>query len=58
MTNFELLKTLSIEEMAAFLANETCRVGNIPLEYFGQKPMSVLEVAKARLEWLKSEVQV
>ena len=55
MTNYERLKTLSAEEMAAFIALETCRICDIVFEHFGQEPPDVVEVARVRLEWLNEE---
>ena len=55
MTNFEMLKLLSVEEMAMFLANETGRMAKPVFDLFGWGIHPQI-IAQRRLEWLKSEV--
>ena len=55
MTNFELLKSFTIEEMAIFLANESYRMAKplYDIVGYGIHPQMI---AARRLEWLESEV--
>lgn len=55
MTNYELLKSLTIEEMAAFLENETTRIAKPVFDLCGYGIHPQVIYAR-RLEWLKSEV--
>lgn len=56
MTNYEVLISLSIEEMAEFLESETTRIAKhvYDLVGYGIHPQVIYQ---RRLEWLKSEAE-
>ena len=56
MTNYEVLKSLSIEEMACFLESETTRIAKLVFDLcgYGIHPQIIYQ---RRLEWLKSEAE-
>ena len=56
MTNYELLRSLSIEEMAKFLESETTRMAQPVYDLCGYGIHPQIIYAR-RLEWLKSEVE-
>lgn len=54
MTNYEWLKSLSVEEMALFLACETTRLAKPVFDLSGYAIHPQI-IYLRRLEWLKSE---
>ena len=56
MTNYEVLMSLTIEEMAKFLESETTRMAKPVFDLcgYGIHPQIIYQ---RRLEWLKSEAE-
>lgn len=55
MTNFELIKNMSVEQLAAFLAHETYRIAYPAFQYFGVGICEQVIYAR-RKEWLLEEI--